>query len=255
MTPDVSFLLVTGLAVTILGLSKGGFAGIGMVSTPMVAAMSDPLTAVALMLPIMLVQDAVAVFLYRFSFDRDILVRMVPGGLIGVVLAYLLAATVPDWGVKAVLGVVSLAFSLWQAVVTRRGVPELHPLRRYDHALGLGAGAAGGFASAIAHAGSPPFQIYVMPRHLRKEVYVGTSVMFFVALNLMKLPSFAALGLFSLAELKISAFFVPLAVLSNWLGSRLVRLVDPKAFTAIITLILLGISLVLIGQAYNDATG
>lgn len=58
-----------------------------------------------------------------------------------------------------------------------------------------------------------------------------------------------------LAELTLSVFFVPLAVLSSWLGSRLMRLVDPKAFTAIIPLILLAISLVLIGQAYNDATG
>ena len=62
MTHDAVFYLVLAVAVTILGLSKGGFAGIGMVSTPLVAAFSDPLTAAGLMLPVMMVQDPVAVF-------------------------------------------------------------------------------------------------------------------------------------------------------------------------------------------------
>lgn len=248
-----TFFVVMAIAVTILGLSKGGFAGIGMVSTPMVAAVADPITAAGLMLPIMLVQDGVAVYLYRYEFDRRIIRTMIPGGAIGVLLAYFLASTVPEWGVKAVLGGVSLIFSIWQAVISLRGVPEIGAQSRHDATFGVGAGVAGGFASAIAHAGSPPFQIYVMPKHLRKEIYVGTSVMFFASLNLMKLPSFAALGLFSAENLKISAMFIPLAVVSSWAGSKLVRYVNPRSFNLIITVILLLISLVLIAQAWREA--
>lgn len=250
-----TFFVVMAIAVTILGLSKGGFAGIGMVSTPMVAAVADPITAAGLMLPIMLVQDGVAVYLYRYEFDRRIIRTMIPGGAIGVLLAYLLASTVPEWGVKAVLGGVSLIFSIWQALISARGVPEIRTTSRHDSTFGVAAGVAGGFASAIAHAGSPPFQIYVMPKHLRKEIYVGTSVMFFASLNLMKLPSFAALGLFSAENLRISVLFIPLAVLSSWAGSRLVRFVNPKSFNLIITVTLLLISLVLIGQAWQEAMG
>ncbi|MGG7565518.1 hypothetical protein ACQ5SO_05075 [Rhodovulum sp. DZ06] len=69
MTPDLLFYAVAAVAVTILGLSKGGFAGIGMVSTPMVAAATDPITAAGFMLPIMLVHDPVAMAMYRRSFD------------------------------------------------------------------------------------------------------------------------------------------------------------------------------------------
>lgn len=253
MTPDILFYVIMAVAVTILGLSKGGFAGIGMVSTPMVAVVSDPVTAAGLMLPIMLVQDPVAVLLYRRSFNKEILWKMIPGGAVGVLGAYFLAATVPEWGVKLVLGVVSLIFSLWQAVVYSRGVPHIVAAYRFDRFLGIGAGAAGGFASAIAHAGSPPFQIYVMPKHLTKEIYVGTSVMFFAALNLMKLPSFFALDLFSKDSLSISALFIPLAVLSSWAGARLVRYVDAKQFQLIVIVILLFISVVLIVQALQSA--
>ncbi|MCB1361977.1 MAG: sulfite exporter TauE/SafE family protein [Rhodobacter sp.] len=252
MTHDAVFYLVLAVAVTILGLSKGGFAGIGMVSTPLVAAFSDPLTAAGLMLPVMMVQDPVAVFLYRRSFDRSLLRRMLPGAVLGVALAYVFAASVPEWSVQAVLGVLSLGFALWQLAILRRGVPDLPPVPRFDRVLGLLSGAGSGFSSAIAHAGSPPFQIYVMPRHLPKEVYVGTSVMFFAATNVMKVPSFAALGLFRSDLLALSVLYMPLAVFSSWLGVRLVRYVDVQRFNVIITLILLLIGLSLLWQSAAD---
>lgn len=251
--PDPVFFIVMAVAVVILGLSKGGFAGIGMASTPLVAAFSDPLTAAGLMLPIMLIQDPVAVFLYRRSFCRGILWRMIPGGLIGVLAAFWLATSVPEWGVKAVLGALSVAFAVWQLLVHFRRLPALTVAARFDRALGVLAGASSGFTSAIAHAGPPPFQIYVMPKHLRKEVYVGTSVMFFAAVNLMKLPSFIALDLFSRETLAVSAVFMPLAVASSWAGARLVRYVDAGRFKLIITLILLAIGCVLLGQGMAEA--
>lgn len=253
MTADTMLLLVMAAAVVILGLSKGGFAGIGMASTPLVAAVTDPLTAAGLMLPVMLIQDPVAVWIYRRSFNRDVLRRMIPGGLVGVAAAYFLASSVPEWGVKATLGMVSLVFSIWQIVVHVRGMAEIQTRSRYDGPLGFSAGAVSGFTSAIAHAGPPPFQIYVMPMHLAKEVYVGTSVMFFAAVNLMKLPSFIALGLFSADTLKVSVLFIPLAVASSWLGAWLVLYIDARRFRMVITLILLVISIVLIVQAIDGA--
>jgi hypothetical protein len=253
MITDPLLLAVMGLAVIILGLSKGGIAGIGMASTPMVAAVIDPLTAVALMLPIMLVQDGVAVLIYRRRFDARIVRHMIPGGAIGVLAAYFLAANVPEWTVKAVLGAVSLCFALWQFIVHFRGIPAVAAQYRHDRALALCAGAASGFTSAVAHAGPPPFQIYVMPKHLEKEIFVGTSVMFFAAVNLMKLPSFVALGLFDAAMLGTSALFVPLAVAASWAGAWLVRFIDAQKFRLVITSVLLAISLVLLLQAGLDA--
>lgn len=253
MLSDTTFILVMSFAVAILGLSKGGFAGIGMVSTPMVAAFVDPMTAVGLMLPIMVIQDVVGMVLYRQSYDVQILKVMIPGGAIGVLVAYFFASTVPDWTVKAVLGVVSFVFSLWQLSTVSKGVPEGVLRSKFDTPAGLFAGAASGFTSAIAHAGPPPFQIYVMPKNLRKEVYVGTSVMFFSATNAIKLPSFVALGLFSVESLNVSAVFVPLAIAASWTGARLVRVVNPKSFTVIVTLIMLCISFALMWQAWSES--
>ena len=42
----------------------------------------------------------------------------------------------------------------------------------------------------IARAGTPPFQFYVMPKGLDRDMYIGTSVLFFAATNPMKAPAF-----------------------------------------------------------------
>ena len=71
-------------AVVFLGLSKGGFSGIGMVSTPLLAIIMSPLEAAAILLPIILVQDVVSVWVYRRVWDPWNLKVMIPGCVVGV---------------------------------------------------------------------------------------------------------------------------------------------------------------------------
>lgn len=254
MELNPNLLIILGVAVIILGLSKGGFAGIGMVSTPMVAAVMDPIAAAGLILPIMLVQDFVAVLLYRNHYDKTILLRLLPGGALGVIIAFVFASNVPAWTIKATLGFIALIFSLWQGLVEIRGNTKLLINPKFDKMTGLLAGVASGFSSAVAHAGTPPFQIYAMSKNISKEVYVGTSVMFFAALNLMKLPSYFALGLFNAQALKTSLYFIPLAITSSWLGAYLVKYIAPDHFRKLITIILFFIALLLIFQAWEIVT-
>ena len=52
---DPLFYLLAIPAIVALGLAKGGFAGVGMVSTPLLALTMPPLQAAAILLPILLV--------------------------------------------------------------------------------------------------------------------------------------------------------------------------------------------------------
>ncbi len=249
MHPDVWFYIIATTAIVILGLSKGGFAGIGMISTPMLALVMGPLEAASFMLPVMLSQDAIAVLMYRRIFNRRSLAVLLPGAVLGVIAAYLLASSVAEWVVELVLGVVSLAFALWQLFATLRGAPVVADAEvRGNPTLGIACGAGAGFTSTIAHAGSPPFQFYTMPLRLGRDEYVGTSVYFFAILNVMKLPVFFALGQFHLAELPLIAMFIPIAMLSSWAGSKLVRYVSVQKFNILIIVMLIGVSCALIAQ-------
>jgi uncharacterized membrane protein YfcA len=54
---DPLFYLLAVPAILALGLGKGGFAGLGMISTPLLALSVPPLQAAAILLPILLCQD------------------------------------------------------------------------------------------------------------------------------------------------------------------------------------------------------
>jgi uncharacterized protein len=57
---DPLFYLLAIPAITILGLGKGGFSGVGMISTPLIALVIPPLQAAAIVQPILIVQDAIS---------------------------------------------------------------------------------------------------------------------------------------------------------------------------------------------------
>ena len=59
---DPLFYLLAIPAILALGLGKGGFAGVGMISTPLLALTVPPLQAAAILLPILLIQDAISVW-------------------------------------------------------------------------------------------------------------------------------------------------------------------------------------------------
>lgn len=246
MQHDLLFYPIVTVAVIILGLSKGGFAGVGMISTPMLALVVGPVAAAGFIFPILIIQDIIAVVLYRHTFDRQILAAMIPGAALGVCLAYAFASTVPGWAVEIVLGIVSFAFSLRQLKTQLQSRSQ--PGHVHSTLLGVLSGVGSGFTSMIAHAGTPPFQFYVMPRKLDRDMYVGTSVLFFAATNLMKAPAFLALGQLSSSQLRTTLLFFPLAMASSWLGVRLVRRIDVRKFNVVITLILLGVSIALVSQ-------
>ena len=253
MQSDVLFYLTAGLAVVILGLSKGGFAGAGMISTPILALVVGPVAAAGVIFPILIIQDMIAVAMYHRTFDRQVLATMIPGAAFGIWLAYAFASTVPGWAVEIVLGIVSLIFSLRQLKSQFGSLSQ--PAQVHAKWLGLLSGVGSGFTSMIAHAGTPPFQFYVMPRKLDRDMYIGTSVLFFASKNVMKAPAFIALGQLSLNQLKTTLILLPLAVVSSWAGVRLVQMIDVRKFTTAITVILLAVSVTLVCQGVAGFQG
>jgi len=255
MQADALFYLVGGIAVITLGLSKGGFAGIGMISTPLLALVVGPIAAAGVIFPILVVQDFIAVAMYRRTFNRGILTTMIPGAAVGVLLAFAFASILPAWSVEIVLGVVSLLFAL-QQLKRRLATPQARrPIQGGTRLLGIMSGIGSGFTSAIAHAGTPPFQFYVMPKGLDRDMYVGTSVLFFAATNVMKAPAFIALGQLPVAQLKTTLILLPLAVASSWAGVRLVQMIDVRKFNTVISIILLGVSVTLVCQGVAGFRG
>jgi uncharacterized membrane protein YfcA len=209
----------------------------------------SPVQAAAIMLPLLIAQDVVTVWSYRRDFDRRVLATLMPGAILGVGAGYLLAARVPDAMVGLVVGVISIAFASRRLLAAGARQPGA---TRASYPTGTFWGAVCGFTSMIAHAGGPPFQIYVMPQRLPPPAFVGSGAIFFAAINLIKVGPYLALGQFSAANLAASAVLLPVAILATLAGVWLVRRVPAERFYTLIhwLLVAVGLKLVWDGAAF-----
>lgn len=239
---DLGFFLVAIPAVVLAGLSKGGFAGVGMISTPMVAMVVPPVQAASIILPILIVQDLIGLAKFRRNVDKANVVRLLPGAVAGIGLGYYLAAVMSDRVVAFIIGAIALGYAI-RTLASRPLVQSI--ARGPDWKLGTAAGTAAGFTSMIANAGGPPVQIYLLPQRLTRDAFIGTSTVFFAAVNWLKLPAFLSLGQLDRASLTASVLLAPIAIISTLAGVSLVRRIPPSLFFNLIQLLmgLVGIKL------------
>jgi uncharacterized membrane protein YfcA len=239
---DPLFLTVAFLAVLLIGLAKGGFSGIGMAATPLLALTMPPLKALAILLPVLIMQDAISVWWYRHDWDGWNVKVMLPGAVAGTGLAWALASVVSNDVVRLMIGTIGVLFvcNIWFG--------KMPPPRRPSALAGVICGAGSAFTSTIASAGMPPFAIHVLPQRLDKMRFVGTVTIFFAAVNLMRIVPYYGLGQLTHETLLVSIALMPLAVATNFLGFWLVQRIPTGPFYRITYALIFLISAALLVQ-------
>jgi uncharacterized membrane protein YfcA len=234
------------VAISVMGLSKSGLSGLGALGVPIMALAIPPVQAAAIALPVLIVQDWVGVYAFRRGVDKRNLAILLPGALVGVVLAYLFAAKVSEDWVRLAIGLISVVFS---ALTYGRGrLGEAAP-KPAEVAPGVFWGAISGFGSFVSHAGGPPYLVYAVPQKLPTEMFAGTSVLFFALVNLMKVPPYFWLGQFSRANLLASATLLPVAILSTLAGVWIIKRIPAERFYTLVLAITFGLGVKLIYDA------
>lgn len=245
-----AFWICGSIAVAAFGLSKGGFVGLAVLGLPVFALALPPLTAAAIMLPVLMAQDLVTIWAFRRNIDRRSFVVLLIGCLIGTAIGAATATSISDAGLKLIVGIVALVFALnWWA---RRLIGQAEkPAYRAPDAVGVFWGAWCGLTSFIAHAGAPPAQVYLMPLRLSPAVFAGTMAWLFFVVNIVKLWPYLQLGFITRDTLIGSAALLPMAVAGNMLGIWLVRRIAVARFYPMIyaMLLLVGLKLTWDGVA------
>jgi uncharacterized protein len=221
-----SMLWVTLLAVALVGLSKGGLGGaFALMGVPVMSLVMPPVLAAAVLLPILLMMDALSLWIWRHWRDREVLRVMLPAAMIGIGVGWLTAAIIPEAAVRLIVGIVALGFAL-RAMLGRftGGAP------RHVPAMGWFWGAITGFTSFVAHTGGPTFQVHVLSKRLDPKIYTGTSVLFFAIVNLVKVVPYAALGMFESDVLLSALITLPLAALTVRIGAAIIRRMSAEVF-------------------------
>jgi len=229
MIDQVWFFVLAVPVVLLVGMSKGGFAGgLGTLAVPILTLLIDPRQAAAIMLPILCVMDAFALWRYRGGWDKQTLIILLPGAVIGIVLGTLTFGIMNADMIKLIVGIVSIVFVahyLWTKYSSQIIAPKPQ-----NKVMGSFWGMTAGFTSFIAHAGGPPVSMYLFPLKMDKTKLVATSVFFFIVVNYVKLIPYGYLGQLSFDNLKTSLILLPLAPIGIWLGAWLHTKVSEKIF-------------------------
>jgi uncharacterized membrane protein YfcA len=253
MIHDPVFYALAVLGVFLLGVAKGGFTGAGALSLPMLALVISPVRAAAILLPILIAQDFVSVWSFRKTWDKHVLMVLLPSSAVGIFLAFILAKQMDANFILGVLGAISLIFATNRLWMTHKGIAQKPPAPPLiDKAQGVVAGFASGFTSQIAHAGQPPFQMWVLPKNLPPASLVGTTAIFFAAMNWLKVPAYLALGQFTPGNLATSAALMPVAIASTYAGVWIVRRLNPAKFYSLIYALMIVMGVYLLYQAITE---
>ncbi len=230
-------LAVAMLAGLLIGLGKGGLAGMGTVSTPLLAIVVGPVLAAGVLLPVLISQDIVSVWAFRRDWDRRTVALMLPGAVAGVLTGWAAAEYLPTLSIMAALGLVSVAFAGWR--LSAQWWPATSPHRQLPDGLAPLFGYATGLTSQIAHAGAPPFQIWAVHRRMAPAMFAGTGAVLFAVINWIKVPAYVALGELDTANLTVAAMLIPVATIGSFAGIFIVRRIDMKRFSLLVNVLLL----------------
>lgn len=252
MQEELSTYALVAVAVLIAGISKGGFGNAAaFAATPIIALALPPAVAVGMMLPILMVMDAVGIASYwrKWSWPSiwPMMITVVPGVALGAVFF----ERVDPAGIKLVVGLVAVLFVAYQLAVASGWTPEPGG-RKGRTRRALFWGAATGFTSFISHAGGPPAAMHLLSEKLDKTTYQATAVGIFWWVNLVKVPPYAAIGLFDERSMMLALVMAPVAVIGALIGVWAHKRLSPVWF---FRLVMWGLAIVGARLVWDGARG
>jgi uncharacterized membrane protein YfcA len=220
--------IILALCVTTIGLNKAGLRGVNIIVIPVFASYFGGTRSASTVLPLLLMGDLISVYYYRKSIEWSYLKRLLPSTLLGLAAGMVLGKTVPD-RVFIMVMAAFIAICLVLMVYKEFGTRDLS---LPDHPLAHGtAGFAGGFSTMVGNAAAPIMALYLLSMNLPKTIFIGTGAVFFMVVNLLKIPVHTMVwGSLTWETLKLSLMLSPFLFMGLVVGFRVVKYIPERPF-------------------------
>ncbi|CAM3656388.1 sulfite exporter TauE/SafE family protein [Rheinheimera salexigens] len=232
---DMTTLVLIAFVVVLIGISKSAFAGaLGVFAVPLLMLKLPASQAIALMLPLLIIADILSVKSFWRKWDNRLLLPLIPGALLGVIIAYLVIDLInPDY-LRLIIALICIVFALKNILFKQTTLSFL------SNKIGaVVMSMFSGITSSLVHAGGPPIIIYFSAIGLTPSKFVATAAIFFAMMNIFKLIAALSFGLLPSATIVTALLFFPLALLGNWIGVKINTSIDKQLFLKVMNYLLL----------------
>lgn len=221
-----------GISGLLIGMSKTGLSGVGLMVVPLMANAFGGRPSVGLLLPMLIFADIFAVSWYNRHADWKHVFRLIPWALAGILLATLVGKSLSDITFNrllAVLVLLGIGILLWRDL--RKNAMRIPDSRGFAASLGL----LGGFATMIGNAAGPVMALYLLSMRLPKNIFIGTGAWFFFIVNLSKVPLHIwSWNTITLKSFQLDLLIIPAIAAGAFLGIWLVKLLPERIFRIIV---------------------
>ena len=211
---------------TVIGMSKTGLSGFGLMVVPILASVFGGRPSVGMLLPILIFADVFAVTYYNRRADWKHIMRLLPWAFIGILAGAWIGKIMSDDLFRRILAglvILGIILMVWQ---DRKKI-EIPDFWWFSMVLGF----LGGFSSMIGNAAGPVMALYLLSMRLPKNQYIGTAAWFFFIINLTKVPFHVALWkTITWSSLWFDILMIPAVAIGALLGIWLVRLFPERAY-------------------------
>ena len=243
---DLDFVgwVVVSLCAIMVGITKTGIPGFGILVVPLMASVLPARSSVGVLLGILILADLFAAGYHRHNAKWHHVLSLLPPAFAGIVAGYFGLKVVGDEQLRAIIGtivLVMLGVNYWW---TRAKGQDAPVPTQWWFAVGLGFLA--GVTTMMANAAGPIMIIYLLAMRLPKVEFVGTGVWFFFVINWLKVPFSANLELMTAESVKLDLIMLPFIAVGAVVGILVLKRIPQKAFTAVVQILAAGAAIKLL---------
>ncbi len=235
MDIDVVGWVVVALCAMMVGITKTGIPGLGILVVPLMALVLPTRKSTGILLGILILADLFAIAYHRRNARWSHVIRLLPAAFAGIVAGFVGLRYVEDQQLKPIIGaivLVMLGVNYWR---TRAGGTDAPIPAQWWFAAGLGFIA--GVTTMMANAAGPIMIIYLLAMRLPKIEFVGTGAWFFFIVNWLKVPLSAKLDLMTMASIKFDLMMLPFIAVGAVMGIFFLKRIPQKAFSAVVQIL------------------
>lgn len=222
-------------AAFLLGLSKSGIKGIGIIIVVILAFVFGEKTSTGILLPMLVFADIFAVVYYNKHVQWHFIKKLLPAMVVGVLVGVWVGNDISEMLFKRIMAIIIIGSVFIMFYMENRKATTVPTNKLFSN----GTGFLAGFTTMIGNLAGPVSDIYFLAMRLPKNEFIGTAAWLFFIINVFKLPFHIFIWkTISTETLVLNSVLIPVVILAFFLGAYIVKLISNinyRRFVLIVT--------------------